>query len=141
MQKEEPNTYIWRQFDESFRKMREGCKGDPLPWHIHHPQCISNANRLITDLFPSSILIPTLAVVVILGVEEAKVGEGGVFRVKTEEGSQICDKYNDGSCTFQKCKYTHLCANCRGVHSATHCKYGPTPKPQASATIKKKMTL
>ncbi len=43
MQKEEPNTYIWRHFDESFRKMREGCKGDPLPWLIHHPQSISNA--------------------------------------------------------------------------------------------------
>ncbi len=144
MQKDEPNTYIWRQFDESFRKMREGCKGDPLPWHIHHPQCISNAkSAYYRSLSQQRSNTNTNSNTNTRGGGYSGRrggqggGRGGFQGQNRRRFANLCDKYNEGSCTFQKCKFTHLCSICRGVHPATHCKNGPSPKPQASATNQK----
>ncbi len=41
MQKEEPFTYYWRTFDETFRRFKAGCQG--APWHIIHPNVAGDA--------------------------------------------------------------------------------------------------
>jgi hypothetical protein len=37
------------------------------------------------------------------------------------KGAQICNKFNEGGCTFPTCKYIHVCKKCGGNHGVVDC--------------------
>ncbi|MCP3890951.1 MAG: hypothetical protein GY702_19070 [Desulfobulbaceae bacterium] len=142
MHKEEPNTYIWRFFDEHFRRMREGCKEDPLPWHIHHPQTISNAKaayfRSLSKAKSNQSAYSYSRKGAQTGGNRGRGRGRGQGQGQQNRSGNLCNRYNEGTCTFSPCKFTHLCSICRGVHPAINCKNGPSLASTSAATKKSK---
>lgn len=40
-----------------------------------------------------------------------------------QRGKNICWDFNEGHCTFNPCKYRHVCSDCSGRHPRIHCKH------------------
>jgi len=38
---------------------------------------------------------------------------------------QVCRLYNKGSCTYPRCRHSHVCSNCGGNHAALSCPRYP----------------
>jgi hypothetical protein len=44
------------------------------------------------------------------------------------DGSKICFRFNQGKCSYQKCKFSHLCNRCfKKGHNALNCKEDKAP--------------
>ena len=47
---------------------------------------------------------------------------------QSPNGEKICYRFNAGKCSYQKCKFAHLCSKCFAKgHNALNCKEKPTP--------------
>jgi hypothetical protein len=47
---------------------------------------------------------------------------GASSSVSTNSRSPICNRFNQGRCTYRNCNYQHICSNCRShSHSAQSC--------------------
>ena len=101
--KSHPSTYIWRIYDERFRKLKQ--YAEHLPWQMLNQHVLHEAQE-VSSSKPST---------------EAK-GEGPVHN---ENVNKCCHAFNRKSgCknTADACNYRHLCSKCQGPHSADKCK-------------------
>ena len=48
------------------------------------------------------------------------------------QGFEICNNFNQGSCTIPACKRAHVCLTCKGSHSQDLCPTNPPPHPAAN---------
>eukprot|EP00118_Oscarella_pearsei_P022426 m.259447 g.259447 ORF g.259447 m.259447 type:complete len:379 (+) comp40421_c0_seq6:409-1545(+) len=46
----------------------------------------------------------------------------GEKRAARDDNPPICRAYNSGKCTFQNCKFRHICANCYKDHRSRDCR-------------------
>ena len=52
----------------------------------------------------------------------------------TPDGSKICFRFNQGKCSYQKCKFSHVCNRCfKKGHNALNCK-DEKPPPDTTGT-------
>ena len=100
-----------KEYNYAFMRARisEG-QEDALAWRTEDYRCIIHL-RLKT------------------GPNEAIKPPGGYAAKSTLPGYGICRYFNEGRCTRERCKYSHICLNCQQNHSANTCQ-----KPQTSAS-------
>jgi hypothetical protein len=52
----------------------------------------------------------------------------------TPEGAKICFRFNQGKCSYQKCKFSHVCSRCfKKGHNALNCKEDKHPPDTTGA--------
>ncbi|MCP4256220.1 MAG: hypothetical protein GY774_01680 [Planctomycetes bacterium] len=98
-----PNTYIWRLYDEEFRRYK--ASHPKTNWHELEPKCLA-------------------------AVEEEYVvsnrRKGGADKsggVENFPRNGTCHHWNRGDCTTKgKCRFTHVCCWCKQDHKAIFCK-------------------
>ncbi len=121
MQKDNPTTYIWRIYDVKFRQAK--AKFHELPWHIIISPMQGDAK---------SAYFRGLA-----NKKDKKPAGNTRFGTPTTVKRRVknsCDRWNGGSCTNQKCRFLHVCANCgRGSHTVLTCNSSTTAPPVDSA--------
>ena len=66
-----------------------------------------------------------------VGLNEASKSHSGVAAKSSSPGQGICRNFNDGKCTRDQCKYSHICSTCQHNHPANTCQKTSTA---ASAT-------
>ncbi|MCP4261718.1 MAG: hypothetical protein GY774_30080 [Planctomycetes bacterium] len=117
LSREEPLSYVWRQYDELFRKIKGLCP--QLPWHVLQPQILSKA-RCMTDRIVMSTkrkFDPPARV-----QNKSKRSSSSYDNRQGNSMLGTCNIFNEGrTCPFKNCRYTHTCANCRGQHNRTQC--------------------
>ncbi len=125
MQKEEPYTYYWRTFDETFRRFKAGCHG--APWHIIHPNLAGDARSEYIRNAPQNSQNS--------GTNSYR-GRGGFSRGGQGQGrgrgrgvpahvpkfDSLCRHFNEGHCPYVKCKFQHKCSNCNYNHPLLLCR-------------------
>ena len=42
---------------------------------------------------------------------------------------EVCRKWNAGTCTYPRCRHSHVCSNCQGSHPAVKCPRRFSPRP------------
>ncbi|MCP4262982.1 MAG: hypothetical protein GY774_36540 [Planctomycetes bacterium] len=122
--RDEPNTYIWRSYDELFRRIKSMCPS--LRWHIVHPEIIRKARSEFERL--------TFA----KRRNEAS-GRGKPFKRNASSSDPkvgstgTCNIFNEGKvCPFKNCRYSHVCSSCKGQHTKVQCPLS-TPRAVAGA--------
>ena len=67
------------------------------------------------------------------GKGKDKGKDKGKGAAATPDGDKICFRFNAGKCSYQKCKFLHVCNKCFAKgHNALNCRGGkgaPTPTP------------
>ena len=105
--KKTPNSFVWRTYDELFRRMKE--KSPKLPWHVINPHLMEEAEEIL--LIQQSTKKR----------EQGKGKDGQKFIKLPSNGT--CHRYNRGrECQVSKCKFSHTCSHCRADHPAVRCK-------------------
>ena len=51
---------------------------------------------------------------------------------RKRERSGVCYAWNDGKCSFTRCRYDHVCARCGGEHKKAQCRDGDRRKDRGS---------
>ena len=113
--KSHPASYIWRTYDEMFRKLKQ--YSQQLPWQMLNHHVLHEAQEAISNK-PSS---------------ESK-GKGPAPKGNV---NKYCFNFNKKSgCrkTANSCLYRHICSKCQGAHSAEKCnKSSQGSRPGAPA--------
>ena len=117
MARKDSSTYVWRDYDEQFRKIR--AHAPDLPWHVTN-------QHILGDVQDNAILASknNFRKQTNVRVENSKQKTGG-----------FCFDYNDKSkfCTRNNCKYSHKCSKCSGPHPGHSCgKPATHPSSRAS---------
>jgi len=102
-----PNTYIWREYDAQFRRVRAFVS---LPWHIQNLQIL---NDLDVNVSKSNVNVSNN------NKNKSNSSTGG----GSQKSEKICFEYNKPTgCTSASCKFAHRCSNC-GIknHPKTRC--------------------
>ena len=56
----------------------------------------------------------------------------------TPDGTKICFRFNQGKCSYQKCKFSHVCNRCfKKGHNALNCKEEKSPPGHDRGTLTK----
>ncbi len=109
MQKRDRYTYIWRYYDELFRKLKSECP--KMVWHLKNEAVFDDA----VDMHER----------VSNGTRRSRYGDNDkqTNQKKTRTKSKnTCRKWNWKTCKYTDCIYAHVCALCRGAHTAQTCK-------------------
>ena len=121
-----PNTYIWRIYDTKFRKNK--AEVHSLSWHVIIPSVKDDARAAYYRKLKKT--------------NENKAAVSGVTNYKQNQPSShnrrrvknSCDKWNGGSCTRMRCRFSHICSNCAGPHMITQCPTLSSRSSPPSAT-------
>ena len=102
-----------REYNYAFMTARilEG-QEDPLAWRTEDPRC-SILLRLKTS--PNEAARPSAA-------------------KSSIPGYGICQNFNQGRCTREQCKYSHICLRCQQNHPANTCQKAQTSASAANTT-------
>ena len=67
--------------------------------------------------------------------QKGKSKEKGTGTGTAPDGSKICFRFNQGKCSYSKCKFQHLCNKCfKKGHNALNCKDDPGAPPDTADT-------
>ena len=123
-----PISYLWRAYDESFRRVRSNAT--TLPWHIRYQQILSEAeDDLNLEKLRSSFRRPPPSSTVTSTSATPKINK-----------QNFCYDYNNRgqTCSRQNCRFMHKCAKCSLSHPAYMCrKDPPMQKPPTDSKQKK----
>ena len=82
---------------------------------LHPLHCVQNADITVGDWDPKG---------------KGKKGKGkgkdsGKGKGTGPNGEKICFRFNQGRCSYKKCKFDHICSKCfKKGHNALNCKEG-----------------
>ena len=114
---EPPLSYVWRTYDEEFRKLRALC--NEFPWHTINSQTLRIAKGACLEGLKGPSRRPG---------QKMDNSKGH----KTTDKASVCFQFNDRDkqgCRRANCKYAHKCAKCFASHPAYACK---RDRPQSS---------
>ena len=102
-----------RDYNHAFMNARrhEG-QDDPLAWRTEDPRC---SMLLRLKINPNEATKPSAT-------------------KQTPSGYGICRNFNEGRCTREHCRYSHICLNCQQSHPANACQRPQTTGSAANAT-------
>ena len=123
-----PISYLWRSYDEHFRKLRS--LAPTLPWHVRHQQVISLAeDDLNLEASRSNFRAKT----------RPTINTNNTNNVKQTK-SNVCYDYNNIGkfCTRSNCPYQHKCAKCSLNHPAHMCRKDNATQPSKPQPPSKK---
>ena len=125
---ENPNSYLWRQYDEDFRRMRK--HNTALPWHLTNTHILSQAAETIRDIARANARRQQR--------QQPQTSANKPVSHDNSTRSKWCFDYNDPTkhCQRRNCRYLHVCSKCSGNHPAPACKV-QTKKQPASTHIPK----
>ncbi|MCP3891368.1 MAG: hypothetical protein GY702_21255 [Desulfobulbaceae bacterium] len=116
--------FIWRHYDEQFRKIQSKYRNDKnktmkLSWGTVHSKILSGAKEL-----------DQLAVQNFRKNQNASQSPPAQTAARGQSNSNdfqspkngTCDRYNKGSCTFNPCRYKHVCGVCFKRHPSIKCR-------------------
>lgn len=65
---------------------------------------------------------------------EATKPSAGYATKSALPGHGVCRNFNEGRCTREHCKYSHICLNCQQAHPASTCQKAQTSASAANTT-------
>ena len=120
MSQKQPPSYLWRQYDENFRRVR--ARNTALPWFKVHTGILDYAKETIQNISRANA---RRQVAVQKKQHEATQATNSE---KTNGGrARMCFEFNDSNkgCKRLVCKFQHKCMKCGGNHPQSVCKPGP----------------
>ncbi|MCP3892664.1 MAG: hypothetical protein GY702_27880, partial [Desulfobulbaceae bacterium] len=98
-----PGTFVWRMYDEEFRKLKQS--DVDLNWHETHQPALD----AILD--------------VVMGARDFTASGNNVTKKKKLLANGTCYHWNRGNCKKDtNCKWKHACNTCMGDHKVADCK-------------------
>ena len=105
-----PVSYVWRSYDELFRKVRAFSPN--LPWHLYNIPVLKDAEDEASEIARAAV---------------RKQGDNrGPGKMGDTQKNLVCFEYNQKGkiCRRQPCRYPHVCAKCSAPHPAFMCSAG-----------------
>ena len=115
-----PNSYVWRIYDERFRRLKQ--YSDALPWFLLDQHVLNDAKEISSQS---------------KGTQGSQgKGNKGKSQVTSQDPKKPCFAYNRHSgCSrhANSCRYKHECTGCQGGHPVFKCTKVADPRSSASA--------
>ena len=107
-------SYLWRQYDEMFRRMR--VINTTLPWQIINNSILREAETVIRESSRANFR-PQYQ-------PNATATQSTPSTSASNGKPKVCFDYNDATkvCKRKNCKFLHQCSKCMGNHPASNCK-------------------